>query len=516
MASGGGSTAAAVSAAIISSADQRYTAPEPRRWRGYWTRYWCFKSQRREKRIVPAARPHGASDSSRGWLPAQAVLALVPPSSPASFVNSSVHSPVAASANISSPGPPNTMFTIGPYAHETQLVSPPVFSTFTTEPSTAAVTPPPELAHLTTPSSPDVPFAQYIASSLEAKAAAREAISPLSTSTLPSPCDTPASHTPTLGHLYLRRGVRETAVSSRSTSTLASPCDTPASYTPTSGHLYSGVAVRDTISPRSSSTLASPCDTPASYTPKSTHLYLGSPISCLVSPSVEHPGKEHAFRAESHTTGNPVSSSFPPFDLFSTPNFSHTPFATLILPTDSVSSSEDSSQSCEDSSRTSRPKDVLFSTPSEAHICESPLNFNEQGCLSLGSEEEVHKRHLQGMGTGSTLSENCNRVQVGVPCQSNTEIAASHVIENNRSAELLMSKGKQNEGCSGGGERLQKSFSYKVEEQRDCLIVDQNACEENAHHFQVTSGSSNMQDAVKDRLVQGSHAPGPDIFLKLR
>lgn len=54
------------------------------------------------------------------------------------------------------------MFAIGPYAHETQLVSPPVFSTFTTEPSTAPFTPPPESVHLTTPSSPEVPFARLL------------------------------------------------------------------------------------------------------------------------------------------------------------------------------------------------------------------------------------------------------------------------------------------------------------------------------------------------------------------
>lgn len=52
------------------------------------------------------------------------------------------------------------MFTVGPYAHELQLVSPPVFSTFTTEPSTAPFTPPPESLQLTTPSSPEVPFAR--------------------------------------------------------------------------------------------------------------------------------------------------------------------------------------------------------------------------------------------------------------------------------------------------------------------------------------------------------------------
>ncbi|XVF74023.1 hypothetical protein PTKIN_Ptkin13bG0028600 [Pterospermum kingtungense] len=63
------------------------------------------------------------------------------------------------------------MFATGPYAHETQLVSPPVFSTFTTEPSTAPLTPPPELAHLTTPSSPDVPFARFLTSSADLKTA---------------------------------------------------------------------------------------------------------------------------------------------------------------------------------------------------------------------------------------------------------------------------------------------------------------------------------------------------------
>ena len=61
------------------------------------------------------------------------------------------------------------MFATGPYAHETQLVSPPVFSTFTTEPSTAPLTPPPELAHITTPSSPDVPFAHFLSSSVDLK-----------------------------------------------------------------------------------------------------------------------------------------------------------------------------------------------------------------------------------------------------------------------------------------------------------------------------------------------------------
>lgn len=200
-------TVAAINAAI-SSADNLYSPPEERRWKVHWARYWCFKSQKREKRIVPAARSEGASGSAREWPIVQAGLALAPPSSPASFVNSTVQSPAsftlslsAVSASMCSPGRPNTMFTIGPYAHETQLVSPP--STFTTEPSTAPFTPPPELAHLTTPSSPDVPFAQYIRSSLEAKRATRETITPLSTSTLASPCDTPVSYTPTSSQYYL-------------------------------------------------------------------------------------------------------------------------------------------------------------------------------------------------------------------------------------------------------------------------------------------------------------------------
>eukprot|EP00250_Pteridium_aquilinum_P001384 c11585_g1_i1 orf=1-294(-) len=95
MASDSRNTAAAAINAAISSADHRYTPPEERRWKVYWARYWCFKSQKREKRIVPAARSEGASGSARGWPPAPAGLALAPPSSPASFVNSTVQSPAS-------------------------------------------------------------------------------------------------------------------------------------------------------------------------------------------------------------------------------------------------------------------------------------------------------------------------------------------------------------------------------------------------------------------------------------
>ena len=76
--------------------------------------------------------------------------------------------------SVSSPGgPSSTMFATGPYAHETQLVTPPVFSTFTTEPSTAPFTPPPELAHLTTPSSPDVPYAHFLSSAADLNCAGK-------------------------------------------------------------------------------------------------------------------------------------------------------------------------------------------------------------------------------------------------------------------------------------------------------------------------------------------------------
>lgn len=96
-----------------------------------------------------------------------------PPSSPASFSNSALPSTAQSPScflSANSPGnPSSTMFVTGPYAHETQLVSPPVFSTFTTEPSTAPLTPPPELAHLTTPSSPDVPYAHFLSSSSNLK-----------------------------------------------------------------------------------------------------------------------------------------------------------------------------------------------------------------------------------------------------------------------------------------------------------------------------------------------------------
>ncbi|KAF8106886.1 hypothetical protein N665_0130s0055 [Sinapis alba] len=165
-----------------------------KRWGGCLGVLSCFKSQKGGKRIVPASRipeggsnvlasqpPNGAHQAGGVLLSNQAaggggggvhLSYLAPPSSPASFTNSALPS-TAQSPNCylslaaNSPGgPSSSIYATGPYAHETQLVSPPpVFSTFTTEPSTAPFTPPPELAHLTTPSSPDVPYARFLTSS---------------------------------------------------------------------------------------------------------------------------------------------------------------------------------------------------------------------------------------------------------------------------------------------------------------------------------------------------------------
>ncbi|KAH8514914.1 hypothetical protein H0E87_003677 [Populus deltoides] len=167
---------------------QQQQEEQRKRWGGCWGALSCFSVQKGGKRIVPASRiPEGNASAAQPNGPqpvgltnqatALAPSLLAPPSSPASFTNSAVPSTAQSpscflSLSASSPGgPSSTMFATGPYAHETQLVSPPVFSTFTTEPSTAPLTPPPELAHLTTPSSPDVPFAQFLTSSRDLKGA---------------------------------------------------------------------------------------------------------------------------------------------------------------------------------------------------------------------------------------------------------------------------------------------------------------------------------------------------------
>ncbi|KAK4275026.1 hypothetical protein QN277_018169 [Acacia crassicarpa] len=170
----------------MGSEQNRFPQQERRkRWGGCWS-FSCFGSQKGGKRIVPATRMpenNGQTVQLNGppsvrltnQATALAPSLLAPPSSPTSFTRSALPSTAQSpscflSLSANSPGgPSSSMFATGPYAHETQLVSPPVFSTFTTEPSTAPLTPPPELAHLTTPSSPDVPFAHFLSSSVELK-----------------------------------------------------------------------------------------------------------------------------------------------------------------------------------------------------------------------------------------------------------------------------------------------------------------------------------------------------------
>ncbi|OVA16091.1 hypothetical protein BVC80_8665g11 [Macleaya cordata] len=186
--SGGASISAAT--ADIGSPTRFRQQERRRRWGGCWGGLSCFGSQKGGKRIVPASRiPEGNTSANRANGPQPAghtnqtttitPSLLAPPSSPASFTNSALPSTAQSpscflSLSANSPGGPSSnMYATGPYAHETQLVSPPVFSTFTTEPSTAPFTPPPELNHLTTPSSPDVPYAQFLSSSLDLKSAGK-------------------------------------------------------------------------------------------------------------------------------------------------------------------------------------------------------------------------------------------------------------------------------------------------------------------------------------------------------
>ncbi|KAL6645855.1 hypothetical protein ACP70R_017463 [Stipagrostis hirtigluma subsp. patula] len=269
-AGGGSSTRAANGAAAISaaatavgSADARFHSHQPQqdrrnRWTGCFSGLSCFGSQKGGKRIVPAARtPDGNGSTTRGNghqsgansnqnVPLNLSL-LAPPSSPASFSNSALPSTVQSPNNFlsisaNSPGgPTSNMFAVGPYANEPQLVSPPVFSTYTTEPSTAPLTPPPELAHATTPSSPDVPYARFLSSSMDIKTASKEHHMPFLSTTYSggsglqasyplypeSPCSSlisPASATPRTG---LSSPIPEQEVPTAHWKTSRSACDTP-------------------------------------------------------------------------------------------------------------------------------------------------------------------------------------------------------------------------------------------------------------------------------------------------
>ncbi|XP_011084440.1 uncharacterized protein LOC105166690 [Sesamum indicum] len=175
---------AAATAIVTAESRVQPSTVQKRRWGSCWSIYWCFGSHKQSKRIghavlvsEPAAAGVAAPISENRNQSSTIVLPFIaPPSSPASFLQSdppsATQSPAglislaSLSVHANSPGGTAPIFTIGPYAHETQLVSPPVFSTFTTEPSTASFTPPPEPVQMTTPSSPEVPFAQLLSSSL--------------------------------------------------------------------------------------------------------------------------------------------------------------------------------------------------------------------------------------------------------------------------------------------------------------------------------------------------------------
>ncbi|KAI3784013.1 hypothetical protein L1987_43104 [Smallanthus sonchifolius] len=172
-------------ATAIVSAETRVqpTSVQKRRWGSCWSLYWCFGSYKQSKQIshallAPESVPPGPAPPVTQNMNNNTIIFpfIAPPSSPASFLQSdppsATYSPVgllsfkSLSQNPYPQGVPSSIFTVGPYAYETQLVSPPVFSTYTTEPSTASFTPPPEPVQITTPSSPEVPFAELLTSSL--------------------------------------------------------------------------------------------------------------------------------------------------------------------------------------------------------------------------------------------------------------------------------------------------------------------------------------------------------------
>ncbi|KAL3652712.1 hypothetical protein CASFOL_002393 [Castilleja foliolosa] len=133
-----------------------------RRWASCWSPYCCFGGSYKNTKRIGVFRPEPSRSPQPP--PPIALPLTAPPSSPASFVPSEPHSSapspsgmLSLSSNMFSP-----IFATGPYAHETQLVSPPGFSTFGTEPSTGTSTPLLESAHLTAPSSPEVPFARLL------------------------------------------------------------------------------------------------------------------------------------------------------------------------------------------------------------------------------------------------------------------------------------------------------------------------------------------------------------------
>ncbi|KAJ4873053.1 hydroxyproline-rich glycoprotein family protein [Raphanus sativus] len=179
-------TVSAAASAIFSESRLQSSTVQKKKWGSCWSLYWCFGSQKNKKRIghavlvpepvasgsAPVAQVQSSSSNSTStFLPF-----IAPPSSPASFLHSgpssASHTPhglLCFPVNTYSLNEPSSAFEIGPYAHETQPVTPPVDSAYTTRPSTAPFTPPPESGQMSsaTPSSPEVPFAQLLTSSLE-------------------------------------------------------------------------------------------------------------------------------------------------------------------------------------------------------------------------------------------------------------------------------------------------------------------------------------------------------------
>ncbi|CAH8337138.1 unnamed protein product [Eruca vesicaria subsp. sativa] len=164
---------AAASAIVSAESRVQPSSVQKKKWGSFWRLYWCFGSQKNNKRIghavlipepvtsgsAPVAPPTQTSSTNSTSI---FIPFIAPPSSPASFLQSGPssvsHTPHA--------NEPSSAFTIGPYAHETQPVTPPIDSAVTTAP----YTPPPESGQVscaTTPSSPEVPFAQLLTSSLE-------------------------------------------------------------------------------------------------------------------------------------------------------------------------------------------------------------------------------------------------------------------------------------------------------------------------------------------------------------
>uniref|UniRef100_M4DBP4 Hydroxyproline-rich glycoprotein family protein n=1 Tax=Brassica campestris TaxID=3711 RepID=M4DBP4_BRACM len=169
---------AAASAIVSAESRVQPSSVQKKKWGSWRSLYWCFGSQKNNKRIghavlVPepvgsgsapvAPVQNSSSNSTSIFLPF-----IAPPSSPASFLQSGPssvsHTPHGV-VNAYSRNEPPSAFAIGPYANETQPVTPPVDSAVTTAP----YTPPPESgrASCATPSSPEVPFAQLLTSSLE-------------------------------------------------------------------------------------------------------------------------------------------------------------------------------------------------------------------------------------------------------------------------------------------------------------------------------------------------------------